>query len=254
MNCRLLLLITASFTLFSGRMLKDRMQGSPSVALQKIPRLARQLELALYRDAPSIEAYSDMNSLQQRLQNLSVEYCWMNRRQGSLSQYTRRGEHLDQRQQASAVHCCSEPRSPPNTRDTSHQSKRRRQTDSTTASTGGMQGSRSSSISDIFAAHNLLQKQQRLLLLQHSANCPNKDGHCPVTKYCAQLKRLWEHMEGCADNKCQMRHCFSSRVLLTHYNRCQDPRCHACGPVRQVVRNDRYSNQTSSAAAASSVR
>jgi len=82
-------------------------------------------------------------------------------------------------------------------------------------------------------------KQQRLLLLHHSAKCPHEDGRCTVTQHCADMKRLWRHMEGCKDNNCRVPHCFSSRAILSHYRKCKDPTCPACGPVRQSVRKSK---------------
>jgi len=79
-------------------------------------------------------------------------------------------------------------------------------------------------------------KQQRLLLLHHSAKCPAENGTCSVTPHCADMKRLWRHMEGCKDNNCKIPHCFSSRAILSHYRKCKDSNCPACGPVRDTVR------------------
>ena len=79
-------------------------------------------------------------------------------------------------------------------------------------------------------------KQQRLLLLHHSAKCPAENGACTVTPHCADMKRLWRHMEGCKDNNCKISHCFSSRAILSHYRKCKDTNCPACGPVRTTVR------------------
>merc|ERR1712238_29633 len=84
-------------------------------------------------------------------------------------------------------------------------------------------------------------KQQRLLLLHHSAKCPHEDGRCPVTPHCADMKRLWRHMEGCKDNQCRVPHCFSSRAILSHYRKCKDTACPACGPVRETVRKSQSS-------------
>jgi hypothetical protein len=89
-------------------------------------------------------------------------------------------------------------------------------------------------------------KQQRLLLLHHSAKCPHEDGRCTVTPHCADMKRLWRHMEGCKDNNCRVSHCFSSRAILSHYRKCKDPACPACGPVRETVRKSQSRNQSSS--------
>jgi E1A/CREB-binding protein len=79
-------------------------------------------------------------------------------------------------------------------------------------------------------------KQQRLLLLHHSAKCPAENGTCSITPHCSDMKRLWRHMEGCKDNNCKIPHCFSSRAILSHYRKCKDTNCPACGPVRETVR------------------
>ena len=82
-------------------------------------------------------------------------------------------------------------------------------------------------------------KQQRLLLLHHSAKCPAPDGRCTVTPHCADMKRLWKHMEVCKDNDCRVPHCFSSRAILSHYRKCKDVSCPACAPVRDTVRKSK---------------
>jgi hypothetical protein len=91
-------------------------------------------------------------------------------------------------------------------------------------------------------------KQQRLLLLHHSAKCPHEDGRCNVTPHCADMKRLWKHMEGCKDNQCRVSHCFSSRAILSHYRKCKDPACPACGPVRETVRKSQNRNSSNAGA------
>ena len=52
-------------------------------------------------------------------------------------------------------------------------------------------------------------------------------------------------MEGCKDNQCRVPHCFSSRAILSHYRKCKDSACPACGPVRETVRKSQ-SNRGSS--------
>lgn len=37
----------------------------------------------------------------------------------------------------------------------------------------------------------------------------------------------------------QVPHCVSSRFVLGHYHRCQDSKCHLCGPVRAVLARER---------------
>ena len=50
------------------------------------------------------------------------------------------------------------------------------------------------------------------------------------------MKRRWRHKEVCQDNSCRVPHCFSSRAILSHYRKCRDSQCPACGPVRETVR------------------
>ena len=37
-------------------------------------------------------------------------------------------------------------------------------------------------------------KQQRLLLLHHSSICKANKGECKVSRYCADMKKLWRHI------------------------------------------------------------
>ncbi|OEU21597.1 hypothetical protein FRACYDRAFT_165389, partial [Fragilariopsis cylindrus CCMP1102] len=75
--------------------------------------------------------------------------------------------------------------------------------------------------------------QQRLLLLRHASKC--KMGNACTTKFCAQMKPLWQHMKKCRDKDCSTRHCQSSRCVLTHYRICKSQgktaTCEICGPV-----------------------
>ena len=120
-----------------------------------------------------------------------------------------------------------------------------------TSSSNGQSSSSSSSSSSVFNRTDrewkirIRHKQQRLLLLHHSAKC-TKTGPCDVTPHCADMKRLWRHMEACRDNNCQVPHCFSSRAILSHYRKCKDQNCPACSPVRQTVRNSQKGGSSSS--------
>ena len=82
------------------------------------------------------------------------------------------------------------------------------------------------------------QQQQRLLLLRHASKC--KLGPECTTRFCAQMKPLWQHMKGCRDKDCQTRHCQSSRCVLTHYRICKSQgktaNCEICGPVMEHIR------------------
>merc|ERR1712238_467639 len=82
------------------------------------------------------------------------------------------------------------------------------------------------------------QQQQRLLLLRHASKC--KLGSACTTKFCAQMKPLWQHMKKCRDRDCTTRHCQSSRCVLTHYRICKSQgntaTCEICGPVMEHIR------------------
>jgi hypothetical protein len=46
-------------------------------------------------------------------------------------------------------------------------------------------------VTAVESSQALRHKQQRLILLQHAAQCQHKDGPCPVTRHCADMKQLW---------------------------------------------------------------
>lgn len=50
------------------------------------------------------------------------------------------------------------------------------------------------------------------------------------------MKKLWEHIAHCKNQQCSVQHCLSSRYVLSHYRRCKDANCPACGPVRDTIR------------------
>jgi E1A/CREB-binding protein len=69
------------------------------------------------------------------------------------------------------------------------------------------------------------------LLLRHAAKCQqHEDSICPVTPYCAGMKRLWKHIAECEDLKCLVPHCVSSRYVLSHFHQCKDVLCPICSP------------------------
>jgi hypothetical protein len=154
----------------SVKFLKKDKHGLPE-PMERLPQIAKQLEVSLYRDAQSFEAYMNMSTLKQRLRQIAAEV----------------GLHL-----------------------------------------------RSSNDPEV--NQRIRHRQQRLLLLHHSAKCPHEDGCCTVNPHCASMKQLWIHMEGCKDNQCNVAHCFSTRAILSHYRKCRDSNCPACGPVRESQR------------------
>lgn len=78
------------------------------------------------------------------------------------------------------------------------------------------------------------RKGQRLWELYHAAKCPHneRDGPCPVSPHCHNMKRLWLHMETCVDNSCRENHCYSSRMVLAHHQQCTWESCPVCKTVR----------------------
>ena len=48
------------------------------------------------------------------------------------------------------------------------------------------------------------------------------------------MKVLWKHIANCKESQCTVRHCMSSRYVLSHYRRCKGP-CAICDPVRDAI-------------------
>ena len=55
------------------QLLKQREKRGTKEWLDKLPQMVKQLEVSLYRSAPSFKAYSDKTTLKQRLQTLAME-------------------------------------------------------------------------------------------------------------------------------------------------------------------------------------
>jgi len=79
-------------------------------------------------------------------------------------------------------------------------------------------------------------KRHRLLLLRHASKCTAENGTCTITPRCAEMKVLWKHIAKCKDNYCKVRHCLSSRYIISHWRRCRSP-CNICVPVRELIKN-----------------
>lgn len=266
-------------------MLKKDKNGSPEW-LSKLPQMAKQLEVSLYRNARSFDAYMDMSTLKQRLQQIAVEVSRKARNQGDQRDDRPRDRQLQQSSSSNmrpdstgassfiGVSASSQHQQiPGSTRSQAINPNEINQMSSSSASAVNMggnipgmgansyQNSRSMNGANMSRPGvavttassmpggvgqpgkgdpewkiRIRHKQQRLLLLHHSAKCPHEDGRCTVTPHCADMKRLWKHMEGCKDNQCRVSHCFSSRAILSHYRKCKDAACPACGPVRETVR------------------
>ena len=87
----------------------------------------------------------------------------------------------------------------------------------------------------------LLQQQRRLLLLRHASKCTSTS--C-TTRFCSQMRILWNHMKACREKSCKVAHCLSSRCILNHYRSCKSSgktiNCNICGPVMQCIQNGTY--------------
>jgi len=212
------------------KMLKKDKTGSPEW-LSKLPAMAKQLEVALYRNARSFEEYVDMNTLKRRLQHIAKVVSDNRGPQQNPTNRTDRSNVIINNginngggmslSQGAYSHSLSN-------KDSGTQPQNNGMSPDVVSGGGRKE--------DPEWRVRIRHKQQRLLLLHHSAKCPHEDGRCPITQHCADMKRLWRHMEGCKDNQCRVAHCFSSRAILSHYRKCKDSACPACGPVRDTVR------------------
>jgi len=237
------------------KILKKDKNGNPE-SMSKLPQMAKQLEVSLYRNARSFSNYMDMNTLKQRLQQIALEVSKKaNNRSSGRVDDRRFVQPPQQQQQSQNFQQSSGMRPDPNganspftggridTMNPSRNVSNSGDNMSTSAQGGFVRsgtpqgGSRNQNDPDWKV--RIRHKQQRLLLLHHSAKCPHEDGRCQVTPHCADMKRLWRHMEGCKDNNCHVPHCFSSRAILSHYRKCKDAACPACGPVRDTVRKSK---------------
>jgi len=89
------------------------------------------------------------------------------------------------------------------------------------ASSVGSASSSSKSTPGPGSAKNDKVKRQRIFLLRHAARCDATDGNCKVSRHCAEMKCVWNHImnDGCNDPNCNVRHCVSSRYVISHYHR-----------------------------------
>lgn len=217
--------------------------------------MVKQLEVSLYRSAPSFEAYSDTSTLKMRLQQLAMEIAKKTQQAKDGSGFGRTdgsgGGPSSARGQA--VHRSMSGNSGADKQGINGNNDSMGNFNipsgrgNSDALFGGDVNNQHGNPNDPEWKVRVRHKQQRLLLLHHSSKCPSEDGKCKVTPYCGEMKKLWEHMARCTDNECRVAHCFSSRSILSHYRKCKDPRCPACGPVRETVRktqkNPRNRNQ-----------
>jgi hypothetical protein len=262
-----------AFTNLSVKLLKKDRNSSPE-SMNRLPQMAKHLEVSLYRNARSFEAYTDMSTLKQRLQQIAVEVSRRARtpndaaaadrgrgdrsmsysqhpqlpppqqpngmRGGSTSPYMQRENNGGQRMAMEEINPMS------NSAGGGHGGYQPQQRSMSQQQPPQLQPNAQSQIqnrnNDPEWKQRIRHKQQRLLLLHHSAKC-NMKGQCNVTPHCVDMKRLWRHMEGCKDNNCRIAHCFSSRAILSHYRKCKDHECPACGPVRETVKKSQMSSR-----------
>lgn len=82
----------------------------------------------------------------------------------------------------------------------------------------------------------LQQQHKRLMLLRHSKLC--KLQSC-TTKFCPQMKILWNHLKLCREKNCPVPHCVSSRCVLSHHRNCKlknlSDSCEICGHVKTIA-------------------
>ena len=206
--------------------------------------MVKQLEVSLYRSAPSYEAYSDISTLKSRLQQLAMEIA-KKTQQAKDGSSSGGGGAPPMRQQQGSRLGPPPPQAPP-PMGMSHQQQQgpsmggsngmpqqggpqqggippqqqmpppsnvamASSSSSKKQKSGGGQAvsSQHGNPSDPGWKMRIRHKQQRLLLLHHSSKCPYEDGKCKVTPYCGEMKKLWKHMARCTDNECRVPHCFS---------------------------------------------
>ena len=234
--------------------MKQKDKNASPEWLTKLPQMVKQLEVSLYRSAPSFEAYSDISTLKMRLQQLAMEIAKKTQQakdgsgyggndgSGGGGQSSSRGQsrHRSLSGNVGAEHDNDDLMGSFNLPSGPSGSGR----GDNDASFGGEGiSNQHGNPNDPEWKVRVRHKQQRLLLLHHSSKCPSEDGTCKVTPYCGEMKKLWKHMARCTDNECRVPHCFSSRSILSHYRKCKDPRCPACGPVRETVRKNQKASR-----------
>jgi len=239
----------------SVKLLKQKDKNASPEWLTKLPQMVKQLEVSLYRSAPSFEAYADTNTLKSRLQQLAMEIAKKSKAkdggggEGGSGHSSSRGQ--ESRGEGDPRHMSFPGGNQGHMQQQSHSHSQQNY------NMGGTPRGNNAIVEEPVSSQHgnpndpewkvrIKHKQQRLLLLHHSSKCPFDDGKCKVTPYCGEMKKLWKHMARCTDNECRVPHCFSSRSILSHYRKCKDPRCPACGPVRETVRKAQKSKSSNS--------
>jgi len=244
----------------SVKMLKKD-ESNPADSASRLPQMAKHLEVSLYRNARSFEAYTDKRTLKQRLHAIAAEVSKKatNRDDQSQRHFQNQGSgganvspYMGGMSNRGGRMMSMEEGTPMSTNgsNTNNNGQYRQDLSSRGSRAQQHQQNRSQRGNSSEYDQRVRHKQQRLLLLHHSAKCM-QEGQCTVTPHCADMKKLWRHMEGCKDNSCRVPHCFSSRAILSHFRKCKDPRCPACIPVREAVRKNQGSSSTQAASTGS---
>jgi hypothetical protein len=216
-------------------LLKKREGAASTEWLQKLPQMVKQLEVALYRSAPSFEAYVDKSTLKQRLQSLAKEISHKsNETKTRTTTNVKSKESMALPQNHMSMSSMNGLNQPPGPYTDPRYANYSRQPDAMTSNSLQRSVDNNKDTMSREQKERLRHKQERLLLLHHSSKCTNQDGTCR-TPYCHEMKQLWTHMAKCENASCQVAHCYSSRTILSHYRKCRDRKCIVCAPVKSHI-------------------
>ncbi|XP_076101680.1 uncharacterized protein LOC143071322 [Mytilus galloprovincialis] len=77
--------------------------------------------------------------------------------------------------------------------------------------------------------------KEHLMNLLHAYNCQQQKINC-TDQTCKQLKSLLTHMQVCTEERlCKNKECFSSKLILQHWNSCERVECSVCSPLKEQV-------------------
>ncbi|XP_063431669.1 uncharacterized protein LOC134714359 [Mytilus trossulus] len=77
--------------------------------------------------------------------------------------------------------------------------------------------------------------KEHLMNLLHAYNCQQHKINC-ADQTCKQLKSLLTHMQACTEGRlCKNKECYSSRLILQHWNSCERVECSVCSQLKEKV-------------------